>query len=169
MKRFFERNSLVVLLGAGLSLAALTGCAHTAGVEDRAELRQEQRVDIGYGSIEQSRLTGSVASVDVKASGDRPVTHVEELLEGRVAGVRVIRTFNGFKVEVRGHNTINGSSEPLYVIDGIPVMPGPGGGVTGLNPGDIANITVLKDASSTAIYGVRGANGVVLIKTKRTR
>jgi len=72
----------------------------------------------------------------------------------------------GIAVRIRGATTINGSTEPLYVIDGLPIQAGPGGSLVGINPHDIASIEVLKDAASLAFYGMRGANGVILIKTK---
>ena len=75
----------------------------------------------------------------------------------------------GIAVRIRGASSFNGSNEPLYVLDGFPMTPGPGGALTGINPYDIASIDVLKDAASTAIYGSRGANGVILIETKRGR
>jgi TonB-dependent SusC/RagA subfamily outer membrane receptor len=86
-----------------------------------------------------------------------------------VSGVTVTRTPDGgISVRIRGQSTINGNTEPLYVIDGLPIQPGPGGSLVGINPHDIASIEVLKDAANTAFYGVRGANGVILIKTKHT-
>ncbi len=92
----------------------------------------------------------------------------EELLEGRFPGVIVARVPSGaISVRIRGTSSVIGNREPLYVIDGMPIEPGPGGALVGINPGDIARITVLKDVGSTAFYGVRGANGVVLITTKR--
>ena len=91
---------------------------------------------------------------------------VEELFRGRFPGVRVVQTPGGMSIRLRGASSVNGSNEPLFVIDGTPVEAGPGG-LIGLNPGDIARIEVLKDIGSTAFYGVRGANGVVLITTKR--
>ena len=69
-------------------------------------------------------------------------------------------------VRIRGGSSIQGNNEPLYIIDGIPIEPGPNGSLTGINPNDIASIEVLKDAASTTLYGVRGANGVIIIKTK---
>jgi TonB-dependent SusC/RagA subfamily outer membrane receptor len=92
---------------------------------------------------------------------------VEELLAGRFAGVRVIPTPNGgFSIRIRGANSITGSNEPLYVVDGLAVEVAPGEGLNWLDPADIERIDVLKDAAETSIYGVRGANGVILIKTK---
>jgi TonB-dependent SusC/RagA subfamily outer membrane receptor len=95
------------------------------------------------------------------------VDPIERTLAGRVAGVVVINTADGgIAIRIRGQTTINGETEPLYVIDGQPVLAGPGGSLTGINPKDIASIEVLKDASATAFYGMRGSNGVIVIKTK---
>jgi TonB-dependent SusC/RagA subfamily outer membrane receptor len=96
------------------------------------------------------------------------VTRVEELFVGRFPGVQVLQTPNGISVRIRGTTTVNGSAEPLYVVDGFPVVAGPEG-LIDLNPRDIATIEVLKDAGSIAEYGMRGANGVVRITTKRAR
>jgi TonB-dependent outer membrane receptor, SusC/RagA subfamily, signature region len=86
-----------------------------------------------------------------------------------VAGVTVTRTADGgISVRIRGQSSIYGNTEPLFVIDGLPIQPGPGGSLLGINPHDIASIEVLKDAASMAFYGVRGANGVILIKTKHS-
>ena len=94
------------------------------------------------------------------------VVRPEELFAGRFPGVRVIQTPAGISVRIRGGTSVNGSNEPLYVIDGMPVETGPDG-LLAINPYDIATIEVLKDAASTAEYGMRGANGVVRITTKR--
>jgi len=96
----------------------------------------------------------------------RTVARTEELFAGRFPGVQVIQTPGGISVRIRGQSSVLGSTEPLYVIDGMPLEPSPSGLLT-VNPSDIAKIQVLKDISSTAIYGVRGANGVILITTKR--
>jgi len=86
-----------------------------------------------------------------------------------VAGVTVTRTADGgISVRIRGQSSFYGNTEPLFVIDGLPIQPGPGGSLLGINPHDIASIEVLKDAASMAFYGVRGANGVILIKTKHS-
>jgi TonB-dependent starch-binding outer membrane protein SusC len=98
-----------------------------------------------------------------------PSQTVEQALQARVPGVMITLTPDGFlSVRIRGATTINGNTEPLYVIDGLPIQPGPGGSLVGINPHDIASIEVLKDAASLAFYGVRGANGVILIKTKHS-
>lgn len=92
---------------------------------------------------------------------------VEQLMEGRFAGVEVMRLpGGGITVRIRGGSSLLGDNEPLYVIDGMEVQPAPGGALNGINPGDVARIEVLKDVGSTSRYGVRGANGVVLITTR---
>lgn len=143
----------------------------------------DEVVVIGYGTIKKSDLTGSVASVTSEQLREIPVTSVDQGLQARVAGVMVSRTTgepgSGTIVRIRGGNSIVGGNEPLYVIDGIPISgnmditPDIGTGelplnpMATLNPADIESIEILKDASATAIYGARGANGVVLITTRR--
>ena len=108
----------------------------------------------------------SRTSEDWKGSS---ATTVEELFAGRFPGVQVFSANGGISVRVRGGSSINGSNEPLYVVDGITIEPGPGGALIGINPQDVAKIEVLKDVGSTAIYGVRGANGVILITTRKSK
>jgi len=98
----------------------------------------------------------------------QPGQPIEQVLMGRFPGVTVMRTADGgIAVRIRGTTSIRGNSEPLYVIDGVAIEPGPGGSLTGINPHDIASIEVLKDPAETTVYGLRGANGVIVIKTKR--
>ncbi|OLE56296.1 MAG: hypothetical protein AUG74_19545 [Bacteroidetes bacterium 13_1_20CM_4_60_6] len=98
----------------------------------------------------------------------QPGQPIEELLMGRFPGVMVTRAADGtLSVRIRGTTSIRGSNEPLYVIDGVEIQPGPGGSLAGINPRDIATIEVVKDPAGEALYGVRGANGIILIKTKR--
>ncbi|MDR1337014.1 MAG: TonB-dependent receptor [Tannerella sp.] len=127
----------------------------------------EEVVVIGYGTVRKSDLTGSVASVSEKQFRDQPVKQVSDILKGRAPGVEVTTTSGflpdgGVKVRVRGTTSINKSSDPLYVVDGIVST----SGLNGLNTADIQSIEVLKDASATAIYGSRGANGVILVTTR---
>ena len=94
---------------------------------------------------------------------------IEKVLASHVPGVWITRTPDGgIAVRIRGQTSINANTEPLYVIDGQTVQTGPGGALLGINPHDISSIEVLKDAASLAFYGVRGANGVIVIKTKHT-
>ncbi len=106
----------------------------------------------------------TVTSEDLDRTPNMPI---EQALQARVPGVMITRTPDGtLSIRIRGATTINGSTEPLYVIDGQPIEPGPGGSLAGINPHDIASIEVVKDAAGMAFYGVRGANGVIIIKTK---
>lgn len=93
---------------------------------------------------------------------------IEKILADRVSGVRLGRSPEGnLTVQIRGASSSSGVGEPLYVIDGVPISPGPGGSLTGINPLDIASIEVLKDAASITMYGSRAGNGVILIKMKK--
>jgi TonB-dependent SusC/RagA subfamily outer membrane receptor len=112
--------------------------------------------------------TGSVLTLQGKDLTREPVTRIEQLIEGRAPGVEVRHlSGGGFALVIRGVSTINGSSEPLVVVDGVMIPQGDGAGaLAAINPGDVARIDVLKDAGSTAFYGSRGANGVILVTTK---
>lgn len=102
---------------------------------------------------------------DLERQPDQPI---ERLLAGRISGVTVSQTPNGgLSVRIRGTSSLHGSNQPLYVIDGMPIQPGHDGSLHGINAYDIESIRVLKDVADTALYGVRGANGVVVITTKR--
>nr|WP_294895299.1 TonB-dependent receptor [uncultured Pedobacter sp.] len=124
-------------------------------------------VVIGYGTVKRKDLTGSVASVKAEDIALSPVSSPMEALQGRVAGLDIQRSSGAAgsspKVLVRGQRSISGDASPLYVIDGIP------GDITTLNPNDIETIDVLKDASSTAIYGSSGANGIIMVTTKKAK
>lgn len=126
----------------------------------------DEIVVVGYGTVKKSDLTGSLSQVKSKDISSYPSTNVMQALNGRAAGVRVMQNGGspggGVSVRIRGANSILGGNEPLYVIDGFPYNGNP----TFLQNSDIASMEILKDASSTAIYGSRGANGVVLITTK---
>ncbi len=117
----------------------------------------DEVIAIGYGTVKKSDLTGSVSSVSAEDFGDRGGTGIGGLLQGKVAGVDV----SDGKIRVRGVTTIN-NTDPLFVIDGFI-----GGSMSTVHPNDIESIEILKDASATAIYGARGANGVILVTTKK--
>ncbi|MBU2046399.1 MAG: SusC/RagA family TonB-linked outer membrane protein, partial [Bacteroidetes bacterium] len=132
-------------------------------------------VVIGYGSVKKSDLTGAVTNVTSKDFQQGQITTPEQLITGKVAGVRITSNSgapgSGSTIRIRGGSSLNASNDPLIVIDGIPVD---GGGIAGsanalalINPNDIESFSVLKDASATAIYGSRGANGVIIITTKK--
>jgi TonB-linked SusC/RagA family outer membrane protein len=151
--------------------------------EDNNQLSQV--VVIGYGAVKKSDLTGSVASIKSEELKAVPVTSFDQAMQGRAAGVQVTQTSgkpgSEASIRIRGTSSINAGNEPLYVIDGLLVSSDGGDMTTGvtlgprigalaaINPNDIESIEILKDASATAIYGSRGANGVVLITTKRGR
>ena len=125
----------------------------------------DEVVVIGYGVVRKADLAGSVSVMDNKAFKDQPLTQASDALQGRMSGVNVVSDGipgGAVKVRVRGTNSINKSNDPLYVVDGMVRE----SGLDGINPEDIQSMQVLKDASSTAIYGSRGANGVVIITTK---
>lgn len=143
-------------------------------------------VVIGYGTAKKSDITGSVASLTEKSFNKGVNVSAEQLIAGKVSGVQIIQNSGepggGITVNIRGMGSLNAGNSPLYVVDGFPIdnsttVSGTGANFTGMrtarnplnsiNPADIASIEVLKDASATAIYGSRGANGVVLITTKR--
>ena len=97
-----------------------------------------------------------------------PSVSIEQLLQNKVAGAIITRTEGGgIAIRLRGTSSFTGNNDPLYVIDGVPIQPGPNGSLTGINPYDIASIKVLKDPTDIAMYGSRGANGVIIIKTKK--
>jgi TonB-linked SusC/RagA family outer membrane protein len=127
----------------------------------------DEVIVVGYGTVKKSDLTGAVSGVSNRQYKNQPVQRVENILQGRTPGVEVTATSGmpgaSMKVRVRGTTSINKSSDPLYVIDGIISS----SGLDGINPSDIQSMEILKDASSTAIYGSRGSNGVILITTKQ--
>ena len=139
----------------------------------------EAVVTVGYGTQRRQDLTGAVSSVNVADVPTNVTANIGQMLEGRVAGAQVTQNNGapggGLSVRIRGSNSIAANSEPLYVIDGIPAITGTSSNdpyqnpLSSISPNDIENIEVLKDASSTAIYGARGAAGVVLVTTKRGR
>ncbi|GAA3612827.1 TonB-dependent receptor [Flavivirga amylovorans] len=183
-------------LGQRTQEIAITGqtVINVALEEDTARL--DEVVVIGYGTAKRSDLTGSVASISSEDIMEQPNNDIVSSLQGRAAGVQIYTGDSspggGISIRVRGTSTITGSTEPLYIIDGFPVSSSNrdiniGGGIgegqaegstvsdvfpnalSMINPADIANIEILKDAAATAIYGSRGANGVIIITTKRGR
>lgn len=124
-------------------------------------------VVVGYGTQLKREVTGAVQTVDAQDLQDLPVAQVSQKLQGRLAGVQINQTTGkpgqGMSVRIRGQLSVSGGSDPLYVVDGFPIT----GDIGSLNPDEIQEISVLKDAASTALYGSRAANGVVLITTKK--
>jgi len=154
-------------------------------ISDQTQL--DEVVVIGYGTVLKKDVTGSLVTVEVKDNVANQSGTIDQLLQGRAAGVQVTQNAgapgSGISVKIRGTNSLRGNNEPLYVIDGVIISSAgedviaAGGvgnsgqeaqnGLNGINPRDIESIQVLKDASATAIYGSRGANGVILITTKQ--
>jgi TonB-dependent SusC/RagA subfamily outer membrane receptor len=168
------------LRSAALRMTALCalpvlGCATASSPANPPRPRATQdSVAVGYGSTTREGTTVAVGSLSARELDAMRVTRVEELLQGRVAGAEVIRTASGgYSIRIRGAPSLlaaSGGGEPLFVLDGMPMLGrGLGSVLDGISPYDIARIDVLKDAGATAAYGARGANGVVLITTRRSR
>lgn len=141
-----------VAVACGLLVGLISGCA--SGSSARRDP-----------ATELPRNPNLVTAEDLDRTANESI---ERTLAAKVPGLYISHTADGsIAIRIRGNSSITGSNEPLYVIDGTPVNSGPGGSLTGINPKDIASIEVLKDAIATSFYGVRGANGVIVIKTKR--
>lgn len=132
----------------GLCLALASGCK--SGQRTEPNPPTPPRADVTAEDIERA-----------------PGQSIEEILKDKVAGVTVTQAQGGIAVRIRGVSSFYGNNAPLYVLDDVPIAPGPGGVLQGIGPHDIESIRVLKDPADTALYGMRGANGVILIKTKR--
>ncbi|TCD05643.1 TonB-dependent receptor [Pedobacter frigidisoli] len=127
----------------------------------------DEIVIVGYNAVKKSDLTGSVVSVGAEEIRSRPVTNALQAIQGKAAGVDITsneRPGQIGSILIRGVRSLTASNSPLYVVDGIPLQ---AGGIDAINPNDIESIDILKDASATAIYGSRGANGVVIVNTKK--
>jgi TonB-linked SusC/RagA family outer membrane protein len=187
-----SRKVIAQRIGYGADSTTVTVAAGATATADFAlnaiAVQLTEVVSIGYGETQRRDLTGSIASVSADDIAAAPVPSVDQALLGRAAGVQVMSSSGqpgaGAMVRIRGGNSISAGNSPLYVVDGVPVVAAPEGATTstlssqGLNgisplaalsPSDIESIEVLKDASATAIYGARAANGVILITTKRGR
>lgn len=152
----------------GLVLASTIGCQRRP--ETRPTPASDDMGGDGYSEKPRTQTGGGVPSVSHAAEPERNVTAVEELLIGRYPGVEVTRTGDGgYSVNVRGTSSFMSSEQPLWVIDGMQVEVAAGRGLSWLNPADVVRIRVLRNPSETAIYGVRGANGVIVVATKRKR
>jgi len=131
----------------------------------------EDVVVVGYGTVKKSDLTGSVSTVKAESLTSTPANSIENLLQGRSAGLQIITSSqdpgSGSTVRIRGESSLHGSNAPLMVVDGFPM--GDAGNLKQINPSDIVSVEVLKDASASAIYGSRGANGVIIVTTRKAR
>jgi len=135
-------------------LLVLSACGATAPLARQEEAKE---VNIGYGTAPQETISSAVSSVPVNTDSV-PYADIYEMLQGKASGVVV----TGKSVKIRGVNSIYSSTEPLFIVDGSPMSD-----ISSINPRDVKSIDVLKDAASCAIYGNRGANGVIIITTKR--
>lgn len=178
--------SLSVNEGATLRVSYIGYLAQEAAVNDRSNinfvleedaLALEEVVVVGYGTMRRKDVTGAISSIAVDKIDKSSIKSIDQMLQGRSAGLHMAQSSGmpgaGSTIRIRGGNSISGGNEPLYVIDGIPIYPAASSSQMDLNPlnsiavTDIQSIEILKDASSTAIYGARGANGVIMITTKK--
>lgn len=164
-----DENAVLEISYTGYATQELAvGTRASVDVQLKESISQLNEVIVtGYGVEKRSNISGAVSTIRADEIGERPILRMEQALQGRTAGVQVAQASgspgSALTVRVRGAGTIN-NSDPLYIVDGMPVS-----GLDFLNPNDIETINILKDAASAAIYGARGANGVVLITTKGGR
>ena len=153
-------------VSAGIALLATVACQSGRPAVEPAPVRDS--VNVGYGTQAKRDVTGSVAAVDGATAQRSSPTSVADMIDGRFPGVDVQRLPNGgMSVRIRGSRSLKSNGEPLIVVDGIPQHASTTGVLNDIDPGEVASIEVLRDAGSTAIYGARGANGVILITRKR--
>lgn len=169
-KLVIPQNAILVVSMVGYNSQELSvGSGNTYNIKLSANVSAlNEVVVVGYGTSRRKDLTGSVSSVTADQVAKVPVTALDQALQGRSSGVQVTNNDgapgSGVTVLIRGVGSL-GSNDPLYVVDGYPIT----GGLNNINPNDIASMDILKDASATAIYGVRASNGVVIITTKKGR
>jgi TonB-linked SusC/RagA family outer membrane protein len=176
---FSVENPILVFTYLGFQTLEVTlGNQAIINVFMKTDVSQlDEIVVVGYGTQKRKDLTGSISSIKGEEITGIPIRSVDQALQGRSAGVFSVQSSGApgaaSSIRIRGGNSINGSNEPLYVIDGVPISSGSSSSAFSLNPlntinpNDIASIDILKDASATSIYGSRGGNGVILITTKR--
>ena len=157
----------ILVSDVGYDAKVVPAAANVKVELEKANTQLDDVIVVAYGTAKKSSITGSASSIDVTKLESRPITNVTKAIEGQVTGV-LTTTGSGqpgssATIRVRGYGSINASSEPLYVVDGIPYD----GSLSSINPSDIESMTILKDASAGALYGARGANGVVMITTKK--
>ena len=180
-------NSNVILVVSYIGFASkeipVNGQSNLSVTLEESAAGLDEVVVVGYGTQKKTDLTGAVSSIDTEQLENSVSPNIDQRLQGMAAGVLVTTDSNqpggGISIRIRGNSSISAGTEPLYVIDGVPIESSNEGSIAGygpsvsplsmLNPNDIANIEILKDASSTAIYGASGSNGVVLITTKSGR
>jgi TonB-dependent starch-binding outer membrane protein SusC len=164
-----EAVSIVRLPRATAMLLALcvAGACHGSAKAKPEPDGDADPVNVGYGTQPRSQSNAAVGTVDAEANGEQAITTWEQLIVGRVAGLQVIRGASGLVLRVRGPSTISGDADPLVIVNGTQLS-GSANLLYSVNPQDVSRIEVLKDAGSTAIYGSRGANGVVLVTLKKS-
>ena len=146
--------SMRALLPIGFLIGLGSGCSH-----------RNKPVEAAPASAATESPNSTLTAEDIAKA---PGQSIEQVLMGRFPGVEVTRTPDGgFAVRIRGGSSIRSGNTPLYILDGVAIDPGPNGYLTGVNPNDIESIQVLKEPAETALYGARGSNGVIVIKTKR--
>lgn len=164
-----DDNAILVFSSVGfVQQEIVVGARSVVNIEMAPDIKSlDEIVVIGYGSVKKSDITGSVSIVNNDVMEAVPVFNMEQALKVGAAGVRVTQNSGApggrIEVRIRGSNSMVGDNQPLYVVDGFPIT----GDISFLNPADIESVNILKDASATAIYGSRGANGVVIITSKR--
>lgn len=147
-------SSTARAVSVAIALAATSACSHGGSTPSTTPTPETS-----------AKKPNVVTSDAIESASGEPI---EKILASHVAGVDVGRAADGsLTVHIRGITSWNGDNAPLYVVDGVPITPGPGGSLVGISPYDIASIEVLKDPAQTSLYGSRGANGVILIKTKK--
>lgn len=173
------RMNRIVLIAAAMLMISVSCAAQDRKAERRARrearkienairdsLRKvasdEEMINVGYGSVRKKDMTMSVSKVNVTEKGVSGYSDIGEYLRGKVPGLLVTKTGDGYKYKIRGTSTINGPTDPLFIVDGAVVS-----NISYLDPNRIASVEVLKDGSSTAMYGTQGANGVILITTRK--
>ena len=156
--------------GLGLIAVLYFTSSFQAQIKSDSSAIKEKKIDevvlIGYGGIKKQNLTSAISTLKSDAFDNRPIYNVGQALQGSVAGVTVVQASGkpgvSIDVKIRGNNSISSGVNPLYVVDGIQTFD-----ISGLNTDDIVSMTILKDATSTAIYGINGSGGVVIVTTKR--
>ena len=149
---------IIVVVGS----MGLLGCSTT----NPTTSVEAEKISNGYTTQDRSSSTSAVSKVTPSQDEKDYARDFADLIDGHAAGVQVFRSNGGVRILIRGPNSINLSSAPLYIVDGMPISPGPNGTVP-ISPQDVESINVLKDAGATAIYGSRGANGVIVIETRK--
>ncbi|MDR2039074.1 MAG: TonB-dependent receptor [Bacteroidales bacterium] len=159
-------GSTLVFSFLGFNTQEVTSASNLRVTMEEEDIQLDEVVVIGYGTQRKADITTAVSTVNAKDWSDRPIISAEQALQGKAAGVQVIQPSGkpgaDLSVRIRGATSINAGNDPLYVVDGIPTN-----SISNLSPNDIQSMSILKDASSAAIYGARAANGVVLITTKK--